>query len=60
MAAKKVKVTITFNIKGDPEDMDVLKENVYDHLQSEIDDDTLDFEVDEDDEDMEDEDLFDA
>lgn len=43
---KKLNITIKFKIKGDPEDIDTIKEDVYQYLQELMEEDDLPFEVD--------------
>lgn len=52
---QRVKVVIEFTLKTDPEDEAMLKEDIFDHLQSLMEDDSLEYSVEsEDEEDEED------
>jgi hypothetical protein len=53
---KLLKVNIEISVKGDPNDLDDLKDRVYDHLQFAMEDEDLEFSFDEEDsEEVEDE-----
>jgi hypothetical protein len=51
---KKLKVIIQLEMKGDENDEETLKEDIYQYLQELIDEDSLEFEVVEDEEEEED------
>lgn len=51
---KNLKITIEIKVKGDPDDMDDLKEEVYDRLLADIDAGDLDFLIEDLDEEEED------
>lgn len=52
---KKLKVIIEFSIKGDLDDSDTLKEDIYQRLQGDMEEDELKYEVIDPEEDDEDE-----
>ena len=56
MALKLIKVNISMVVKGDRNDLDDLRERVYELLQVAIDGDELEFELEEDEEEVENED----
>lgn len=51
---QKLKVTIEITLKSDPEDEVMLKEDIYNHLQGLMEDDALDYNVEDPEEDEED------
>lgn len=51
---KNLKITIDLRVKGDPDDMEDLKEEVYNKLLTDIDSGDLDFEIEDLDEEEED------
>lgn len=51
---KRLKITIEFEIKGDLDDMDTLKDDVIDRVMSDIDEDELEFSIEDLDEEEED------
>ena len=52
---KKLKIIIEFTLKGDMDDQDTLKEDLYQRLQSDMEEDDLQYEVVDPEEDEEDE-----